>query len=125
MNREESDIEKRYEEEKERLENDLEAWEKCYERFKSKIDKIVEYERRVERLEAELEDRDTILKLRYREEKNKLLILMVFFAIVSVIFVRITSPSENKWVFFIAGLMMGIGLVIIVNMLMKSRKSLR
>lgn len=124
MNKEEFDIDKRYEEEKERLKNELEAWERCYERFKSKFDKIAEYERRVERLEAELEDRDRILKLRFKEEKNKLLVLMVFFAIVSVIFVRITSQSENVWAFFIAGLLVGIGWAIIFKMLMKSHNSL-
>lgn len=121
MNEAESDIKKRQEAEVGRFEDDLKAWEWCYERFKSKIDKIVEYERKVEKLEAELEDRDRLIKSRFREEKNKLLTLMGFFAVASLIFVKITSQSENVWAYFIAGLLIGVGWTVIFNLLLKSR----
>ncbi len=123
MNRDEPDIEKRCEEEKERFEDETEAWKWCYERFKSKFDKIVEYERRVERLEAELKDREGILNLGFEEEKNKLLLLMVFFIMMSVSFVGTTSHNENAWVFFTAGLGVGVGCAVIFRMLLKSRDS--
>lgn len=124
MNREE-DIEKKYKEEKDRFDSDIEAWGWCYERFKSKIDKIAEYERRVERLEAELRDRDRIVNLRFKEEKSNLTILMVIFVIASVIFVKITAQSQSVWAYFIAGLLIGVGWAFIINMVIKSRKSLQ
>jgi hypothetical protein len=124
MNREEA-IEKKYKEEKDRFDSDIEAWEWCYERFKSKIDKIAEYERRVERLEAELRDRDRMVNLRFKKEKSNLTILMVIFVIASVIFVKITAQSQSVWAYFIAGLLIGVGWAFIINMVIKSRKSLQ
>lgn len=120
MNIAEPDIEKRYKEEKERFEDETEAWKWCYERFKSKFDKIVEYERRVERLEAELKDRDGVLNLRFKEEKNKLLLLMVFFIMASMIFVWTTSHNENVWIFFMAGMGVGVGCAVMFKVLLKS-----
>lgn len=117
--------EKKYEEEKDRYDSDIEAWEWCYERFKSKIDKIAEYERRVERLEAELRDRDRMVNLRFKKEKSNLTILMVIFVIASVIFVKITAQSQSVWAYFIAGLLIGVGWAFIINMVIKSRKSLQ
>ncbi|MEE8402804.1 MAG: hypothetical protein V3R93_03540 [Candidatus Hydrothermarchaeaceae archaeon] len=123
MNRDEPDIEKRYRAEKEKFENETGAWKWCYERFKSKFDKIVEYERKVEKLEAELKDREGILNLGFEKEKNKLLLLMVFFIMVSVIFVGTTSHNENAWILFTAGLGVGVGCAVIFRMLLKSHDS--
>jgi hypothetical protein len=104
-----------YREEKDRFESDIEAWEWCYSRFKSKIDKIAEYERRVERLEAELRDRDRIVDLKFKEEKTNLSILLVIFVIASLVFVRITSQSQNVWAYFITGLLIGVGWTVIIK----------
>lgn len=117
--------EKKYMEEKDRFDSDIEAWEWCYQRFKSKIDKIAEYERRVERLEAELRDRDKMVNLRFKEEKTNLGILMVIFIIASLIFVRVTAQSQNVWAYFIAGLLIGVFWVVIVHVVIKQRKSLQ
>jgi hypothetical protein len=123
MNRENSEFEKSYKEERDRFESDIEAWEWCYERFKSKIDKIAEYERKVERLEAELRDRDRLVDLRFKEEKNNLIILMVIFVIASIIFVKVTAQSQNVWAYFIAGLLIGVGWTVIIKLVTKSGKT--
>lgn len=112
-----------YREEKDKFESDIEAWEWCYSRFKSKIDKIAEYERRVERLEAELRDRDRIVDLKFREEKTNLSILLVIFVIASLIFVRITSQSQNVWAYFITGLLIGVGWTVIIKVATRTSKS--
>lgn len=125
MDREKQNFEKRYIEEKGDFETDIEAWEWCYSRFKSKIDKIAEYERRVERLEAELRDRDRLVDLKFREEKTNLSILLVIFVITSLIFVKITSQSQNVWAYFITGLMIGIGWTVIIKLVTRSGKSLQ
>ncbi len=125
MNRGAPDIDRQYVEEKKRLEDDLEAWKWCYERFKSKIDKIVEYERKVERLEAELKDREGMLTSGFQAEKNKLTLLMFFLVAASAIFVKITAHSKNAWVFFVAGLVVGIGWAVIFKLLTKSHGPLQ
>ncbi len=124
MNRQNSKFEKSYKEEKDRFESDVDAWEWCYDRFKTKIDKIAEYERKVERLEAELRDRDKLVDLRFKEEKNNIAILMAIFVIASIIFVKVTAQSQNVWAYFIAGLLIGVGWTVIIKLVTKSRKSL-
>ena len=123
MDSEKPNIKEDYREEKDRFESDIEAWEWCYSRFKSKIDKIAEYERRVERLEAELRDRDRIVDLKFREEKTNLSILLVIFVIASLIFVRITSQSQNVWAYFITGLLIGVGWTVIIKVATRRGKS--
>ena len=115
MDREKPHVNEDFREEEDKFESDIDAWEWCYSRFKSKIDKIAEYERRVERLEAELRDRDRVVDLKFREEKTNLSILLVIFVIASLIFVRITSQSQNVWAFFITGLLIGIGWTVIIK----------
>jgi len=115
MNRQDTDFKKSIEEEKDRFENDIDAWAWCYTRFKSKIDKIAEYERKVERLEAEIRDRDRFVDLKFREEKQSLIVLMVIFVIASVIFVKVTAQSQNVWAYFIAGLLIGFSWTAIIK----------
>lgn len=125
MDRENPNVDKLYREEKDKFETDIEAWEWCYSRFKSKIDKIAEYERRVEMLEAELRDRDRLVDLKFKEEKTNLSILLVIFVVASVIFVKITSQSQNVWAYFITGLLIGIGWTVIIKLAKRSEESLQ
>ncbi|MBU2559891.1 hypothetical protein KKA03_03260 [archaeon] len=125
MEKENPNVDKVYMEEKDKFESDIEAWEWCYSRFKSKIDKIVEYERRVERLEAQLRDRERIVDLKFKEERTNLLILIVIFVIASVIFVKITSQSQNVWAYFITGLLIGTGWTVIIKVVKRSEESLK
>jgi predicted type IV restriction endonuclease len=125
MERVNPNVDKEYMEEKDKFESDIETWEWCYARFKSKIDKIVEYERRVEKLEAELRDRDRIVDLKFKEERANISILMVIFVIASVIFVKVTSQSQNVWAYFITGLLIGIGWTVIIKLVKRSEKSLK
>ena len=124
MNKQNPKFEKSYKEEKDRFESDIDAWEWCYDRFKTKIDKIAEYERKVERLEAELRDRDRLVDIRFKEEKNNIAILMAIFVIASIIFVKITAQSQNVWAYFIAGLLIGVGWAVILKLVTKSRDSM-
>ena len=125
MDRENPNVDKLYREEKDKFETDIEAWEWCYSRFKSKIDKIAEYERRVEMLEAELRDRNRLVDLKFKEEKTNLSILLVIFVVASVIFVKITSQSQNVWAYFITGLLIGIGWTVIIKLAKRSEESLQ
>jgi hypothetical protein len=124
MDREKPDVKGAYKEERDRFENDVEAWEYCYSRFKSKIDKIIEYERRVEKLEAELRDMDRMVDLKFKEEKTNLSILLAIFIIASIIFVRITSQSSNVWAYFITGLLIGVGWTVIIKVARRPEESL-
>ena len=121
---EEKEVKKEVRQETDRFESDVEAWEYCYSRFKSKIDKIIEYERRVEKLEAELRDKDRLVDLKFKEEKTNLSILLAIFIIASIIFVRITSQSNNVWAYFITGLLIGGGWTVIIKVARRPRESL-
>jgi|GEM_PF-5730501 hypothetical protein len=101
-------IEEKLEEEKRRLDEDLEMWEECYKRFKDRFEVFGEYERRIHELEEELEKRERIWGFISREKKS-LFILAVILTFATIVLLNTISQLNNRWVFFIVGLLVGIG----------------
>ena len=109
-------LDKNYEEEKSRLDEELRLWEECYRRFKPRFDTLSGYEKRIEELEEEIERHKSILKMNIRKEKNSLVTMAVIILIASLILVKIFASGGNVWASFIVGLVAGILGTVIIRM---------
>jgi hypothetical protein len=111
-------LEEVHEREKERLDENLKLWEECYRRFKSRFDEFSEYEKRIHELELQLEKRDRRWRIVERE-RNSLIALAILLTLATIFFLRTLSQIENVWIFFIAGLIMGLGWATLLQVLIR------
>jgi len=91
------------------VEADVDAWESFYKRYKVDYAKIAEYEKKIEGLEEKLRDRDSVVKHKLEREKGTLFIATAAFIIVAAFFLQIISATLNVWLYFFAGLLIGLG----------------
>ncbi len=103
------ELDKTAEGEAERLRDEMEEWERFYVRFKPRLDELLSYEERIRELEAELAERDKVVKLNLAKNKYQFAVLTVSFIIVSALFLRVIIRFGNPWVFFWAGVLIGVG----------------
>jgi hypothetical protein len=108
-------IDEAHEKEAERMGEELRTWEECYQRFKPEFDKIADYEKRIAELEEEIERRNR-WKIDLGEDKTTIVSMTVGFAIATLFFVKFISGSGNVWLFFIAGLLIGVGWATILRL---------
>jgi hypothetical protein len=101
-------IETEFEQRKKKMARDVLRWEECYERFKDKFDELEGYERRIRTLENELERRSKVFGV-FKKDKNWLQGVTLIYIILSFVFVtKIVAKIGKPWLFFLAGLLIGI-----------------
>ncbi len=91
------------------VESDVDAWETFYQRYKQDYAKIAGYERKIERLQEQLKDRDSLVKRKLERERGTLLFATVAFIVVAAFFLQIISTTLNVWLYFLGGLLIGLG----------------
>ncbi|MFQ6136158.1 MAG: hypothetical protein ACE5PM_03155 [Candidatus Hydrothermarchaeales archaeon] len=92
-------------------------WEDFYQKYRVELDKIPEYERRIEELESRIERAKKGFRARYESEKPQILALTALFFIAALIFMRMISKSDNVWLFFFGGALVGLGSAGVLKML--------
>ncbi len=98
------------------VEADVDAWESFYQRYKEDYAKITLYEKKVERLEGELNDRESLVKRKLEKERGTLLIATAAFIGAAALFLQIISASLNVWLYFFAGLLIGLGAFSLIHL---------
>jgi hypothetical protein len=91
------------------VEADVDAWESFYQRYKEDYAKIAEYEKQIQRLKEELKDRDSLVKRKLEKEKGTLLIATAAFVLGAAFFLQIISTTLDVWLYFLGGLLIGLG----------------
>jgi cysteinyl-tRNA synthetase len=99
------------------VENDLEAWESFYEKFKDSFERIRVYEQRIKKLEEEIKARDSVIKKKLEKEFKTIVALSSLFLIVVAIFINILSQSTNPWLYFAGGALISFGIFSILYLL--------
>jgi len=99
------------------VEEDLEAWENFYDKFKGSFDKIRVYEQRIKKLEEEIKTRDIVIKKKLEREFKTIVVLSSLFLIVVAIFINILSQSTNPWLYFTGGALISFGIFSILYLL--------
>jgi hypothetical protein len=92
-----------------KVDSDLDAWESFYKKYKADYGKIEEYQRRIKSLEEEVKNRDEHLRQKLRKERGTLLAISASFIIASALLLQIISTSLNVWLYFLGGLLIGLG----------------
>ncbi|NOZ76671.1 MAG: hypothetical protein GXO65_03140 [Euryarchaeota archaeon] len=93
---------------KKRLTRDVLKWEECYERFRDRFDELENYERRIRTLEKELERRSMVFGV-FKKERYWLLGATALFVVASYLFTAmVVIRLGEPWLFFLAGLLIGI-----------------
>ncbi len=100
------------------LESDMEDWEQFYDKYKFQLDKITDYERRIDDLEKKLAKSKTGrgFSKKTEREQTQIFSTTAIFVIAALIFMRIISKSNNQWLFFFGGLLIGVGTAGILKM---------
>jgi len=109
----ERDYEKKVREEIARTRGELgrgmEHWEECYKRFKPEFDRLARSDREIEELKAKLEAQEKSVRINLERERDKILVITVVFALTTILFLRVVFSGDNPVIYFIAGLLVGIG----------------
>ncbi len=102
----------------ETLESDMKDWEQFYDKYKFQLDKITDYERRINDLEKKLAKSKTGrgFSKKTEREQTQIFSTTAIFVIAALIFIRIISKSGNQWLFFLGGLLVGVGTAGILKM---------
>ncbi len=99
------------------LEEDMKDWEQFYDKYKFQLDKITDYERRIDGLEKKLAKSQTGgFSTKTEREQTQIFLTTAIFVIAALIFMRIISKSGNQWLFFFGGLLVGVGTAGILKM---------
>lgn len=113
MGEEERDYEEEVREEikrsREELSDDLGLWEECYKRFKPEFDRLARSDKEIKELEARLEAQNRVVKVNLERERSKILMVTAVFALTTIVFLRIVFSGTNPMIYFVAGLLVGIG----------------
>jgi hypothetical protein len=91
------------------VETELDAWETFYKKYKDDYAKIDEYQKKIEKLQEEIEVRDNLLKHKLKKERGTLFLSTIAFVVVAVLFMELISKSVNFWLYFAGGFMIGLG----------------
>jgi hypothetical protein len=91
------------------IESELDVWEGFYKKFKGDFSRIEDYERKIEKLEGEIEKKNSLLRQRIKKDKGIFLLLTALFIVVTLVFIRIISNSINVWLYFYGGFLIGLG----------------
>ncbi len=91
------------------LGDDLNLWEECYKRFKPEFDRLARSDKEIKELEAKLEAQNRVVKVNLDQEKNKIMAVTAVFALTTIVFLRIVFSGTNPMIYFVAGLLVGIG----------------
>lgn len=101
----------------ETLESDMKDWEQFYDKYKFQLDKVTDYERRINDLEKKLANSRTGgFSKKTEREQTQIFSTTAIFVIAAMIFMRIISKSSNQWLFFFGGLLIGVGTAGILKM---------
>ncbi|HDH28643.1 MAG TPA: hypothetical protein ENH13_05880 [Euryarchaeota archaeon] len=98
------------------VEADVDAWESFYKHYKGDYAKIALYEKKIERLESELKDRDSLVKRKLEKEKGTLIISTMAFIVVAAFFLQTIMTTLNVWLYFFAGLLIGLGAFSLIHL---------
>jgi len=95
----------------ETLDSDMRDWEQFYDKYKFQLDKVTDYERRIYVLEKKLAKSKTGTGFSKKTEKEQIQIFSTtaIFVVAALMFMRIISKSNNQWLFFFGGLLVGVG----------------
>lgn len=91
------------------VESELDAWESFYKKFREDYSRIAEYEKKIDKLQEEIQRRDSLLKRKLEREKGPLFAFTGAFVVVSAVFIKLISGSLNVWLYFFGGLLIGLG----------------
>jgi formiminotetrahydrofolate cyclodeaminase len=91
------------------VESDVDAWESFYQRYKEDYAKIARYEKKIERLQEQLKDSNSVVKRKLERERGTLLLATGAFIVVAAFFLQIISTTLNVWLYFLGGLLIGLG----------------
>lgn len=95
------------------VDSEIDAWNSFYKKFKKDYAKIGEYEKQIERLEAEIERRDSLFKKKMEEERGRLFLLTGGFVLVAAVFIRILLRSPSKELNLFGGFIIGLGAALV------------
>ena len=98
------------------LEEDMREWEKFYKKYKFQLDKITEYERRIEDLEKRLaKTKPSGFSKKSEKEQVQIFSITLLFIAATLIFIKIISDSSPRIIFF-GGFLIGLGSAGILKM---------
>ncbi len=105
----EEEVREEIERTREELSDDLGLWEECYKRFKPEFDRLARSDKEIKELKAKLETQNKVVKVNLKQERNKILAVTAVFALTTIVFLRIVFSGTNPMIYFVAGLLVGIG----------------
>ena|SRR3990172_1194937 len=91
------------------VDSELDAWDSFYKTYKEDYGRITEYEKKIERLQEEIERMDKSVVQKLEREKGTLIFATIGFIMVSGLFIKLLSNSLNVWLYFFGGFMIGLG----------------
>ncbi len=98
------------------LREDMDDWESFYNKYKHQLDKVTNYEERIQDLEKEITTQRGGFSSRTDNEKMQIFTSTAIFIVAALMFMRIISKSSNQWLFFFGGLLVGVGAAGILKM---------